>query len=108
MAAKTSTDEVLTPPEAAKYLRISKAALLQLADQGALPGRKIGKEWRFLKEALQDWLRRSPPEGVNGTKSSKEVLLELAGTWKDDPILDDEMLASIYKARGRPMLEEPE
>ena len=48
---------VLTFTEAANYLRVAKAEILRLAHFEDLPGRQIGAEWRFLKEALQDWLR---------------------------------------------------
>jgi excisionase family DNA binding protein len=39
--------------------------------------------------------------------NSKQRLLELAGTWKNDPTLD-EMLKEIYRGRGRPMAEDKE
>lgn len=89
--------EVLTLGEAAQYLRVSESDICDLVRQQGLPGRKIGEQWRFLRAALQDWLR-SP-------LLQKERLKELAGAWKDDPYLDD-MLEQIYKERGRPMTEE--
>ena len=92
-----SLPEVLTLAEAAEYLRVSESDVLDLATKHGLPGRKIGDQWRFLRAALQDWLR-SP-------LLQKERLRELAGAWKDDPYLDD-MLEQIYKERGRPMTEE--
>jgi excisionase family DNA binding protein len=92
---------VLTLAEAAAYLRVPEADLLQLVNQREIPARQIGGEWRILKPALQDWLRGSLP------KPSKEAVLALAGAWKDDPYLD-EMLRDIYKRRGRPMTEEGE
>jgi excisionase family DNA binding protein len=51
------TPDVLTLPEAAAYLRVSEDVLLQMANEQAIPGRRVGEEWRFLKSALQDWLR---------------------------------------------------
>ena len=89
--------EVLTLEEAAEYLRVSESDISDLVRQQDLPGRKIGDQWRFLRAALQDWLR-SP-------LLQKERLRELAGAWKDDPYLDD-ILEQIYKERGRPMTEE--
>jgi excisionase family DNA binding protein len=53
--------EVLTLPEAAAYLRVSEDALRQLAAGQVIPARKIGEEWRFLKEAVRDWLRGGHP-----------------------------------------------
>src|SRR5947209_19917589 len=90
-------NEVLTSAEAARFLRIKKAKLEQLAEQGRVPARKIEAEWRFLRSALEEWLRGKP--------DPDRAWLQQAGLFKDDPdllrILDD-----IYKARGRPECEE--
>lgn len=91
--------EVLTLAEAAAYLRVTEEEVEELATRGEFPGRVIRGQWRFLKAAVQDWLRSAP--------SQKEKLMQVAGAWKDDPYLD-EMLEKIYKDRGRPMLEEEE
>jgi excisionase family DNA binding protein len=87
--------EVLTLPEAAAYLRISEAEMRSVAGSQGLPGRRIGSEWRFSREAILEWLRRP---------NMKESLLQMAGAWKDDPEVD-EMLKKIYRQRGRPMTE---
>lgn len=98
MASTSIDDAILTLPEAAAYLRVSEEVMLELAEGAELPGRKIGNEWRFLKEALGDWLRRSSP---------KQRLLRHAGIAKNDPYLK-EMLDKIYQARGRSMTEDAE
>jgi hypothetical protein len=41
---------------------------------------------------------------TNNFKDSREILLNQAGVLKDDDMLD-ELLANIYKERGRPMVE---
>jgi excisionase family DNA binding protein len=92
----TGTNEVLTLTEAAAYLRVSEAEVLELARRGDVPGRKIGSDWRFHKEALSDWLRAPSPH---------ERLMRHAGAAKGDPH-HDEMLEMIYRERGRPMVEE--
>jgi excisionase family DNA binding protein len=48
--------DVLTPGEAAVLLRIGEEDLLAAAERGDLPGRRIGEEWRFAREALLAWL----------------------------------------------------
>ena len=53
----TRPEDVLTLAEAAAYLRVEPAAVEQLVADEAIPARKIGGEWRFLKKALDDWLR---------------------------------------------------
>lgn len=93
--------DVLTVDEAARYLRISKEALKRLAAQGTIHGRQIDRQWRFLKTALDDWLR-----GVGG-RDGRAALLEQAGAFNDDETLPA-LRAAIYAARGRPEVpEEP-
>lgn len=66
--------EILRPEEAAAYLRVPEDALLKLAGEGNIPARKIGDEWRFLKRALNDWLRWGGRQ--NGGPLSPDWLLE--------------------------------
>lgn len=47
---------VLTIEELAEYLRISKSTLYKLVRENRLPCQKIGKHWRFRKEAIDRWL----------------------------------------------------
>ncbi|KLR61497.1 DNA-binding protein, excisionase family [Actinobacteria bacterium IMCC26207] len=44
--------EVLTAEEAADLLRVSTKTVLTLARDGALPGTKVGRAWRFLRTDL--------------------------------------------------------
>ena len=48
--------EVLDADQAAEVLGISRTLLLRLAREGKLPGKKLGKEWRFRLSALLRWL----------------------------------------------------
>jgi excisionase family DNA binding protein len=48
---------VLSLVEAAAFLKLPKKTVENLAAGGELPGRKIGKEWRFLRSAIEDWLQ---------------------------------------------------
>jgi excisionase family DNA binding protein len=98
-AANGPVAEVLTLTEAAAYLRLPEPEVVQLVYSQDLPGRFAGKEWRFLKSALQDWLRKSPLKG------SKEAQLSVAGILKDDPDLIP-MVEEIYRRRGRPVTED--
>jgi excisionase family DNA binding protein len=84
--------EVLTLAEAAAYLRLDKKQVRQMVQQGALPGRQIGDDWRFFKAALQAWLSNAAGE--------KERLMELAGAWKGDPYLE-QIVRQAYQQRAR-------
>src|SRR5713101_7422958 len=78
-AAAFTNGEVLTLAETAEYLRVTENEVARLVRDQGLPGRKLGDDWRFLKTALQDWLRAPP--------SKKEGLLMQIGAFKDDPHL---------------------
>jgi excisionase family DNA binding protein len=48
--------EILTPAQLAGLLQVEEAVVVELADKGELPGRKVGEEWRFSREAILAWL----------------------------------------------------
>ena len=52
--------EVMNAEQAGQFLQIEEAVVIELAEAGKLPGRKIGAAWRFSRAALVAWL--SPPE----------------------------------------------
>ena len=90
---------VLSLTEAAAYLRVSEEAVLRMVRSQGLAGRNIGDEWRFLRSAVDEWLRVPLPT------PSKQALAAVIGSWKEDPDLEA-MLQEIYQRRGRPMVEE--
>lgn len=61
-------DSVLTIDELASYLKIAKSTLYNLAQEGRVPGQKVGRHWRFHREAVDEWLGKSrrPPRGRRG------------------------------------------
>ena len=91
------TAPVLTLTEAAAYLRVEEEVVLELVRQQGLPGRCLGKEWRFSQAALEVWLAAP-------NRPSDQQMSSIIGAWKDDPHLE-EMLDQIYQQRGRPMAE---
>ncbi len=48
--------EVLTTPEAAALLRVEEAVVVEAAERGELPARRLGDGWRFSRSALLAWL----------------------------------------------------
>ena len=49
--------EVLTLEQLAELLQLDEKTVAQLARRGEIPGRKLGREWRFSREAVLEWLR---------------------------------------------------
>ena len=48
--------DVMTIDELADYLKIPKSTLYKLAQEGKVPGQKVGRHWRFRKETVDRWL----------------------------------------------------
>ena len=48
--------EVLNAAQAADLLQLDAKVVLEMAEAGKLPGRKLGKEWRFSRTAIIAWL----------------------------------------------------
>ncbi len=67
----TQPDEIMSIEQLADYLKVSRSTLYKLAQEGRLPGQKVGKRWRFHKKAIDDWLSQQPQDG-NG-KSRTEA-----------------------------------
>jgi len=51
-----SNPEVLSLNEAMSMLRMRRHTIVDLAKRGELPGRKVGREWRFPRAKLLRWL----------------------------------------------------
>ena len=48
--------EILTPAQLAGLLQVEEEVVLELAEKGELPARKVGEEWRFSRDAILAWL----------------------------------------------------
>ena len=95
MSQAMSTSDVLTLEDAAEYLQLPQETVEREAARGEIPGRRIDGSWRFLRRALLDWLGRD----------SRSIALRQVGALRDDDSVE-ELLASIYRARGRPEVDE--
>jgi excisionase family DNA binding protein len=61
----------MTLPEVAEYLRVSKDLIYRLAQKGKIPASKVGNQWRFKKEKIDEWMeeqQHSSSERKRGTR----------------------------------------
>jgi excisionase family DNA binding protein len=58
--ARDHEPEILTPQEAADLLRVSLLTVQRQAKAGRLPGRRVGKVWRFSRSVLLEWVGSGP------------------------------------------------
>ena len=70
---------LLTVPEVAALLRLPRSTIYFLAEAGRLPGFKAGRQWRFRKEALEQWVkdqeqRVARGRSTNGSRRRKRVM----------------------------------
>lgn len=49
--------DVFTVAELAEYLKVPKSTIYKLAQEGQLTGQKVGRHWRFHRDAVDAWLK---------------------------------------------------
>lgn len=52
------TDDVMIAQEVADYLRLDKATIYRLAQEGKIPAVKVGRTWRFKRELIDEWFKQ--------------------------------------------------
>jgi excisionase family DNA binding protein len=55
-ATQIRAPDVLTLEQLAELLQIDEKTVRALAAKGELPGRKLGRHWRFSRQAVLEWL----------------------------------------------------
>jgi len=61
-------DKWLTVEELSIYLKMSRTKLYNLAQKGEIPVSKIGNQWRFDREEIDDWMK-----SFKGVPSKEDV-----------------------------------
>lgn len=49
-------DKWLTLVQIAEYLQMSPSSIYKMAQAGKIPAYKIGRQWRFKKEFIDEWI----------------------------------------------------
>jgi len=65
-------DIVMTITELSAYLKISKSTLYKLAQEGKVPGQKVGRHWRFHREVIDEWLGKASPAAPRRTAGARK------------------------------------
>jgi excisionase family DNA binding protein len=52
-------ENLLTAEQVARYLRVDKFTVYRLVAQKKIPAFKVGNQWRFKQELLDDWLKKN-------------------------------------------------
>jgi excisionase family DNA binding protein len=51
-------DEILTLPEVAQLLKVAEKTVYTMAQRRELPAFKVGGQWRFKREDIDQWIER--------------------------------------------------
>ena len=51
----------LTIEELAEYLKMGRTKLYRMAQEGDIPASKIGNQWRFDREEIDQWMKSQRP-----------------------------------------------
>jgi excisionase family DNA binding protein len=63
---ENKSDNVLTIEELSVYLKIPKSTLYKLVREGKIPAQKVGRHLRFLRESIDEWMKRQNEYGGRG------------------------------------------
>jgi excisionase family DNA binding protein len=99
-------DQLMTIKQVATYLNVNERTVLKLVQEGAIPGVKVGNQWRFRKAMVDTWLddqmlgitpRYVEPAPLEGPRrmltlescfQESHILPELAGQTKTAVIVE--------------------
>jgi excisionase family DNA binding protein len=51
-------ERIMTTKEMAKYIKLHAITICKLSKEGKIPCIRIGRVWRFDKEAIDEWIAR--------------------------------------------------
>jgi len=51
------SEDILTADEVASLLRMPRSTIYSMAQEARIPSFKVGRQWRFRKSALEEWVR---------------------------------------------------
>ena len=64
--------ETMTNKELAKYLRLHEITICKYAAEGKIPAVRVGRAWRFDKEAIGKWISEGQRK-KRGKRIKKQV-----------------------------------
>ena len=62
--------QIMTTNEIAEYLKLHPITIIKYAREGKIPATRIGRVWRFDKEAIDQWIALAQ----NNSERDKDIL----------------------------------
>ncbi len=67
-------NDILDAEEVAAMLRVHPRTIMRLANQGQIPGFKVGGQWRFRREAIDEYIRAQEHQHSEQKKEKSSAL----------------------------------
>ena len=80
-------NNILNVEQAVEFLGVSEKTLIKLLREEHIPARKIGREWRFSKEALIKWLSSGDSHNYINKAEIYQISVDESG--KSEQLLDN-------------------
>ncbi len=82
-------DRLMTLAELARYLHLGQKTCLELATASKLPGILIEKQWRFRRDAIDEWLAQQSVGDVDFEQVVDGMNVPLADLVNDESVIGD-------------------
>ena len=66
-------NRVLTVREVSRYLRVHPSTIYRMLKQNQLPAFRVGSDWRFTVEAIDQWLASVEPSAASPAASENQL-----------------------------------
>lgn len=99
--ARREFPEVMNLNQLAAYLQLSPQTLYRKVERGEIPGAKIGRQWRFKKAVIDEWLERTAllsPSGLDLLMRETKEAADRAG-YRPEEI--DRLIEKVRAEAGR-------
>ncbi len=77
-----AANHIMTTKELSEYIKLNEKTVIKMAQNGELPGIKIGNQWRFHSTAIDKYLQgqrvKSPDEGSDLLIQTEEKIIPLS------------------------------
>jgi len=90
--------EILNMEEAAELFNVSIKTFIKLLKEEKVPARKIGREWRFSRQALIQWLSSGDSQNYSSSEiDAREFFDKVAPEWENirSGYYDDEVIGKL-------------
>ena len=81
-------DEVMTLEEVGQFLKVGNQTVYNLTRDGDVPARKVGREWRYLKSEVLEFMK--------STRETQEGVVKLDGFGGEYKVEAEQTLVALW------------